>query len=44
MREGSLAGVIDDTDAFTALVAEHHADVLRLAGAITGDRIHPGSE
>ena len=37
-EEGSLARVADEADAFAALVAAHHADVLRLAGAITGDR------
>jgi RNA polymerase sigma factor (sigma-70 family) len=37
-EEAGLAEAIDEADAFAALVADHHADVLRLAGAITGDR------
>jgi RNA polymerase sigma factor (sigma-70 family) len=36
-HEGSLTLETDEAAAFTALVADLHADVLRLAGAITGD-------
>ncbi len=38
VEERSRAQVSDGADAFAALVAAHHVDVLRLAGAITGDR------